>query len=334
MDARSAGSRRDFSQDPELVEDGIRVMEAYTGSLPGYRRAHARGHGFIGTFVATPEVASLTTAMHMQGGEVPVVVRMSNGAGSPYAPDVHPGGRGTTIGLAVRFQLPDGSYCTWASPNMLSFPARTPEEFIKITTAQRPSSKTGRPSLRRIAAYAATRRYTLPGLRSLLGQPPRRSFATTEFNGLHAYWLVNHDGQRQKFRYHWTPRLTVHRDLTAEEMKTWPPHFLIEEMTQRLARGPAVWDLVFELGGPDDPTHDVTAAWPASTPRIHAGTLQIDGEHPNQAEVETMVFDPANVPPGIECSDDPLLAYRSAVYTQSHLRRTHETKPVDHLYKA
>jgi catalase len=44
-----------------------------------------------------------------------------------------------------------------------------------------------------------------------------------------------------------------------------------------------------------------------------------------------MVFDPTNVPAGIECSDDPLLAFRSAVYRASHAARTRETKPISDL---
>jgi hypothetical protein len=42
-------------------------------------------------------------------------------------------------------------------------------------------------------------------------------------------------------------------------------------------------------------------------------------------------FDPTNLPDGIECSDDPLLAFRSAVYHASHAARTSETKPISNL---
>ena len=72
-------------------------------------------------------------------------------------------------------------------------------------------------------------------------------------------------------------------------------------------------------------------AWPASRPRIHAGTLTLTHEHPDQDAVDGMVFDPTNVPAGIECSDDPLLAFRSAVYRASHAARTRETKPISAL---
>jgi hypothetical protein len=103
---------------------------------------------------------------------------------------------------------------------------------------------------------------------------------------------------------------------------------LVEEMRQRVARGPVRWELTFDLAQEGDPTDDQLRAWPASRTRIHAGTLTLTGEHPDQDVVDGMVFDPTNVPTGIACSDDPLLAFRSAVYSASHAARTREAKPL------
>ena len=101
-----------------------------------------------------------------------------------------------------------------------------------------------------------------------------------------------------------------------------------------MARGPVRWELTFELAQDGDPTDDQLSAWPASRTRLHAGTLTLTGEHPDQDVVDSMVFDPTDVPPGIECSDDPLLAFRSAVYDASHAARTRETKPISRLVDA
>ena len=121
------------------------------------------------------------------------------------------------------------------------------------------------------------------------------------------------------------------RTVTAREPALWPPQFLVEEMRQRVAREPVRWELTFELAQDGDPTDDQLRAWPASRTRLHAGTLTLTGEHPDQDVVDGMVFDPTGVPRGIECSDDPLLAFRSAVYSASHAARTRETKPVTDL---
>ncbi|MGH3767629.1 MAG: catalase [Pseudonocardiaceae bacterium] len=314
-----------------MVKQGMHVMEQYTGVVPGYRRAHAHGHGFTGYFEATPELAELTTAEHLQGGRIPTIVRLSNAAGNPYAPDLTSPRRGATLGLAIAFELASGARTTWGAPNISSFPARTALEFITLTTATRRSRLTHRPSLFRLLAFALRHRHLIPGLKSILSHPPVRSFSATQFNGLHAYYLVGANGTRQAFRYHWVPSAQGKRNVTKTDAALWPPQYLIEEMKQRLHRSPVQWDLVFDLAAAGDPTDDQTTPWPASRPKLKAGVLTLTGEHADQEAIERMVFDPTNVPPGIECSDDPILAYRSLIYQESHARRTSETRPVTDL---
>ena len=70
---------------PERVARTLGNMEANIGYAPGYRRAHGRGVAFRGHFTASPDVAALTIAEHMQGDEIAVTVRLSNGDGNPYA---------------------------------------------------------------------------------------------------------------------------------------------------------------------------------------------------------------------------------------------------------
>jgi catalase len=316
--------------DPALVAAAMSAMEKYTGTVPGYRRAHAHGHGFVGHFESTADVAGLTVAEHLQGGRVPVVVRLSNGAGGPYVADLQSARRGATLGLGVEFALPSGGRATWAAPNLTAFPASSPQQFIALTTAQRRTARGHRNPLL-LLAFVARHRRTLPGLKSLIGHPPIRSFAAADFHGLHAYHLVDAEGRRRAFRYHWISTMADDRTISSDEAALWPPQFLIEEIQQRLARGPVRWELTLELAQAGDPTHDQLLAWPASRARIHAGTLTLTGAHPDQDVVEAMVFDPTNVPPGIECSDDPLLAFRSAVYRASHAARTRESKPISDL---
>ena len=318
------------AHDSSLVASAMSVMEKYTGVVPGYRRAHARGHGFVGDFVATPKVAELTVAEHLQGERILVVVRLSNAAGSPNAPDLGSVPRGATLGLGIEFALPSGGRSTWGAANITAFPASSPEEFIALATAQRRNSH-GNPNLLRLLAFVLRHPRTVRGLKALLAHALVRSFAADDFHGLHAYYLVDAEGRRQAFRYHWTSTMTGDRTLTAEEASLWPPQHLIEEMRQRVVRDPVRWDLTFELAEDGDPTHDQLVAWPASRRRISAGTLTLTAEHPDQQFVERMVFDPTNVPPGIECSDDPLLAFRSKVYSASYAARMSETKPVSDL---
>ena len=93
-------------RDP-AVAAAMAAMEKYTGAVPGYRRAHAHGHGFVGHFESTAAVAELTVAEHLQGDRVDAVVRLSNGAGSPYAagPAVGPARGDPRAGHRVRSAL-------------------------------------------------------------------------------------------------------------------------------------------------------------------------------------------------------------------------------------
>ena len=51
-----------------------------------HRTLHAKGAFYSGTFTATPRAAELCTAGHLQGSEVPILVRWSNGGGNHRAP--------------------------------------------------------------------------------------------------------------------------------------------------------------------------------------------------------------------------------------------------------
>ena len=86
----------------------IGAMEQCMNGVPGFRRGHARGIVFRGQFTATPEVAQLTTAEHLQGDPIETVVRLSNGGASPYLADRQNAKTGNPLGLAVRFELPSG----------------------------------------------------------------------------------------------------------------------------------------------------------------------------------------------------------------------------------
>ena len=67
--------------DPREAID--RLTAAYRGPHPDHRTLHARGTFYAGTFTATPEAAALCRAAVFSGESVPVLVRWSNGAGSP-----------------------------------------------------------------------------------------------------------------------------------------------------------------------------------------------------------------------------------------------------------
>ena len=312
---------------PERVVKVLGAMEQHMNNVTGYRRGHARGVAFRGTFEATPEVAALTTAEHLQGKPIDCVVRLSNGGSSPYLPDRAGPKRGNPLGLGMRLELPSGDHSAWTALNLDAFPPRTPDDFLAMVSAQRAELPGGLPNPLRLLAFLAPRGpLAVKGIQAAATLAPPESFATARYNGFHAYWLVDETGRRRAFRFRWMPLAGITAMDPADDVDL-PPQYLVSEIKQRVARAPVAWRLVFQLAGPDDPTDDLRRLWPESRELVDAGQLVIDREHEDPAEVDAYVFDPTRMPPGIELSDDPLLHFRSEAYAESHRRRTHEQRP-------
>lgn len=311
---------------PDQVERVLFNMETYLGCVPGYRRAHARGVSFRGRFEATPDARTLTTAEHLQGDEIPVVVRFSNGAGSPYFADRTSARRGTVLGLAVRFALPSGGHGDVVGLNVTTFPARRPDDFTGLASAQRKGLPTGLPNPIRLVLYLATHPQCVRGVVRILSAVTAESFATQSYHGLHAFWAIDGTGTRRAFRYHWVPE-TADVLMSAEQDKLWPPQYLISEVEHRVARSPVAWKLVFEVAEPGDPTNDLTQAWPKDRRRVTMGRMVVERIHEDPDAADQIMYDPTALPAGIEASDDPVLHFRSQVYIESKRRRAEEAKP-------
>jgi catalase len=309
-----------------LVQRTINLMEK-SGYKPGFRRVHARGYGVRGTFTATPAAATLTSAEHMQGDPVGVVGRFSNGSANPYGGDRTRRDRGPALGFGVRFELPSGAPAEWVGLTLERFPPSVPKDFTEmIAAAQRLPLPGHPPNPVALIAFFATHPQTVPGFRAIFTSKPWDSFATGPYHGLHAYWAVDSNGERRAFRYTWEP-LQEPVELTEEDDKILPPQYLISELKGRLERAPVRWRLVFTLAADGDPVNDMNRIWPDDRQKVDMGELVIDSVHEDQDAVDASVFDPTHVPPGIEISDDPVLAFRSTIYSESKKRRAAEGKP-------
>jgi len=312
---------------PERVVKVLGAMEKYMNNVPGYKRGHARGVAFHGCFTPTPEAAALTTAELFAGDRIDAVVRLSNGGSSPYLADRVSAKRGNPLGLGVRFMLPSGDHTSWTSLNLDAFPPHTPDDFLTMVTNTRASLPGGSPNPLAMLTFIAPRMpWVLPGIKAAAQLAPPLSFATARFKGFHAYHLVDAEGRRRAFRFRWLPVAGV-ASIDPSQDTMLPPQYVVDEISQRVDRGPVAWKLVFQMAQEGDTTDDLTRQWPESRPKVVAGELVIDRLHEDQDLVEEWVMDPTRMPPGIELSDDPLLHFRSEAYWESHRRRTGETKP-------
>jgi catalase len=311
---------------PERVMKVLGAMEHHMNGVPGYRRGHARGLGFHGTFTPTPEAAELTTAEHLQGERIECVVRLSNGGSSPYLADRVHAKLGNPLGFSVCFELASGGDSTWSALNLAAFMPRAADDFHEMVVAQRSKHPGGQPNPLRMLAFAARNPHAFRGLKAAGTLLPPKSYATERFNGMHAYWLIDPDGRRQAFRFHWLPVLGIQRFDPADEARL-PPQYVLSELRERVAQGPVAWRLIFQLAADGDEVDDITKVWPDHRPTVDAGELVVDRLHDDQALVDDIVWDPTRMPHGIEPSNDPMLHFRSEAYWESHRRRVAETKP-------
>src|SRR5260221_14208777 len=161
------------------------IHQDFQGFHPGYRDVHASGRYYAGTFKATPQAKKLSRAVHLQGDPVPVTVRHSNSAsGNPWGP-------ATTVSMATKFFLPDGTVTDLIALPVPLFPARTPEETLELLEALLPDPATNKPDPKRVGQFAATRPWVAHALQLAISVPASISFAQTLLHALHAFSFVN-----------------------------------------------------------------------------------------------------------------------------------------------
>jgi catalase len=299
--------------DPETLVDAIGKA---AGSYPGHRAAHGKGVVLSGTFAPSEQARELTRAAHMQGDPVRVTVRFSNGGANPESKDAEIGdGRG----MAVKFYLPDGSTSDIVGLSIPLFFVRTPEEFLEFTLARADSfEKVGE----FVGAHPATAQALQQIVPALI---PPRSYATVAYNSIHAFKLVNSDGDERWVRWRLVPEAGVEM-LPEEERESADPNFLQTEVLQRV---PVRFTLVARIGGDDAVTDDPTVSWPEDVETVEMGVVELTGpEIERETGDDVMVMDPTRVTDGIELSDDPILHVRSHAYSVSVERRSGVPRPV------
>jgi catalase len=303
-------------------EEAVASFEGRFGSHDGFRRLHAKGWLYRGTFTATPAAATLTRAAIFAGQPVPVVARLSNGAGDPTVPDAAPDVRG----LAVTFSRGAGAFDIVAQ-TAPRFPVRSLARMVEFVRANEQSPV----GLARLAAFIAKDpRTVLPALKAdaPVLKPPA-SYAEQRYFGVHAFGWVDAQGGRRFVRYTWEPSAGV-RFLSGAEAKSRGADYLHDELDQRLAAGPVRFTLQVQIAADGDRTDDPTVQWPSSREVVDVGVLELVApETERETDGDILVFDPTRVVDGIELSDDPVLRIRSQVYSESVRRRTGISRPAD-----
>ena len=228
-----------------------------------------------------------------------------------YEPDVR--------GLAVSFELPDGSRTDIFSQTLPRFPFRDQEGFFAaLADLQALALGAGRAARLRCSATRARSR-TLPEANRIMGQARdlRRPLATTPFTPTE--W-IDADGGERYVRYTWRPTVDE-PEPSREEAKRRGAELPVRRPRRSgssarrcgcgwRSRSPATATI---------PTIPPTSG-PTTASGSTLGTLEVTGV--DAGADDAIVFDPMRVTDGIEPSDDPVLHYRPPVYDLSYRART------------
>ena len=302
-----------------LSEDLLKQFDAIFGRHPGFRPAHARGVLLTGTFTPSSDAATLTRARHITRSSTPVTVRFSSSTGLPQIPDNDL--NANPRGLAVRFHLAEHVHTDIISHSTDGFPTRTGQEFLEFLRAAA-SSDPSKPSPSPFEAFLASHPKALAFVQT--PKPSPSSYARESYFGVTAMRFTNQDGVTRYGRYRITPDAGVEHldDATA---KSKGANYLLDELKERIAKGPISFQIAVQVADNTDIVHDATVHWPEERPLIHLGRILLTALD-TTSEHDKIIFDPIPRIDGIEPSDDPLLELRAAIYLLSGRRRRQDTK--------
>ena len=320
-----------------------KLVAALRASFPDNRSdlrpVHAFGIGATGYFEASDIARDYSIAEHFQGRRIPVVARFSNGSGSGVQHD----GWSDVRGLAVRFQLPNGAAADLIamtlnefftptvetfldfSPATIPIPARRESPWLKIFDMLRLMLPMADPypgqtteAVTGALKFADRHSYAkLPVFQAgALGAPV--SYARATYHAVHTFVVVAPDGVRRPVRFTWQPVSGV----LTNPIATPVDKYLQQELSDRLAEGPARFILMMTIGETGDDFADPSRPWSPHRVRIVMGTLTLDAVPDDQvANGELLSFNPWRLVPGIEPSDDPILRARRDAYELSRKLR-------------
>lgn len=285
------------------------------GPHPGFRANHAKGVLVTGEFMPARTAAALSMAPHFAKA-MPLLVRFSNGTGVPTLADADP--HGSPHGIAIRFQLPDGSNTDIVSISAKSFPVGTPEEFLQLLQAIAASGANvakPTPIEQFLASHPAAAEWVK------IARPAPVSFGTLAFYGVNAFKFTNAKGESHFARYQILP-VAGEQALATADLPKVTSNYLMDELPQRISKGAVKFRLLAQLAKVGDPINDGSVAWPADREVVELGVISLTATPTEQVKAQqALLFNPLMLTAGIEPSADPVLLARPGAYAVSFSQR-------------
>lgn len=321
---------------PTLLEDFIlreKVTHFDHERIPE-RIVHARGSAAHGYFEAYEAMTALTRAAPFQaaGKITPVFVRFSTVAGERGSTDTARDIRG----FAVKFYTDEGNW-DLVGNNIPVFFVQDAMKFPDLVHAVKPEPHHGMPQAASahdtfwdFVSLMPETTHTLMWVMSDRGIP--RSLRMMQGFGVHTFRLVNAQGESHFVKFHWKPRLGTHSLVWDEAVKISgaDPDFHRRDLWEAIESGEyPEWELglqVFTEAQAEGFSFDVldaTKLIPEElVPVTPVGRMVLNRNPDNFfAETEQVAFCTAHVVPGIDFSNDPLLAGRIHSYIDTQITR-------------
>jgi len=323
QDSKTAGP-----DGPVLLEDMnlIEKLARFDRERIPERVVHARGVGAAGVFVASADFSKYTKAsvFGAAGKETPVFVRFStvmNFRGSPEAAR-------DPRGFAVKFYTDQGNWDI-VGINEPVFFIRDAIKFPDFVHANKPSPVTNVQDPARAFDFFSNVPESTHELTMLytdsIGMP--KSYRTMDGWGVHAFRLVNKDGQTVFAKFHWQSQQGVH-GMTLEELRAADTNYATRDLYENIRAGNnPKWDLMVQILTPEQAAQlpydafDDTKVW-TGVPEMKVGTMTLNKVPDNFFEsTEESAFCPCELVPGIEPSPDKMLQGRLFAYTDTQRYR-------------
>ncbi len=334
--ADNQNSLKAGSRGPALLEDFVlreKITHFDHERIPE-RIVHARGSGAHGYFECYQSMEKYTRASFLgaKGKRTPVFVRFSTVQGERGSIDTPRDVRG----FATKFYTDEGNF-DLVGNNIPIFFIQDAMKFPDLVHALKPEPHHAMPQ-------AASAHDTFWDFVSLMPESTHmlmwamsdrtlpRSFRTMQGFGVHTFRLVNARGDSRFVKFHWNPTAGTHSLDWDESVKIAgaDPDFTRRDLWESIEAGVyPEYELGFQIFTEEQASGftfdvlDATKIVPEElVPVTPVGRMVLDRNPDNFfAETEQVAFGVQNVVPGIDFSNDPLLAGRIHSYFDTQLIR-------------
>ncbi|QEZ44486.1 catalase [Cupriavidus oxalaticus] len=321
---------------PTLLEDFIlreKITHFDHERIPE-RIVHARGSAAHGYFELTESLAPYTTARMLTevGEKTPVFTRFSTVAGGAGSVDTPRDVRG----FAVKFYTKEGNW-DLVGNNIPVFFIQDAMKFPDVVHSVKmepdrgfPQSASAHDTFWDFISLTPESMHMVMWIMSDRTIP--RSLRMIEGFGVHSFRLLDAQGNSTFVKFHWRPKLGLQSTVWDEAVKIAgaDPDFHRRDLFNAIQAGNfPEWELGVQLFTEDDAAKfpfdhlDPTKIIPEETvPLKIIGRMVLDRWPDNFfAETEQVAFCPANIVPGVDFSNDPLLQGRLFSYLDTQLLR-------------